>query len=164
MDLIDRLTHVVQGRFIGPGQLCQTTIPQCQWCNPEEYGKNQTVPNHNKAEQSVNRVHCSWAYSRYWVLTHWPLMGISCEIALRSMSVDPSGFKSTFAAPSHCANQCWHNPMSPYGVTRPQCTNTTKGTNYGGAFTLNPIMLLLITLSNLAYGCPGRVPEARAWY
>ena len=123
-----------------------------------------TLKNMGKFRRYQTTTKQSKVWTAYIVSTHWPLMGISCEIALRSMSVDPSGFKSTFAAPSHCANQCWHNPMSPYGVTRPQCTNTTKGTNYGGAFALNPIMLLLITLSNLAYGCPGRCPEARAWY
>ena len=54
--------------------------------------------------------------------------GISCELALRWMSLDPTDDKSTLVqvmawcrqATSHYLSQCWPRSMSPYGVTRPQ--------------------------------------------
>ena len=57
---------------------------------------------------------------------------ISCEIAVRWMSLDLTDDKSTLVqvmawghqAPSHYLSQCWHRSMSPYGVTRPQWVNT----------------------------------------
>ena len=58
--------------------------------------------------------------------------GISCEIALIWMSLDFTDDQSTLVqvmalcrqATSHYLNQCWHRPMSPYGVTRPQWVNS----------------------------------------
>ena len=54
--------------------------------------------------------------------------GISFEIALRWMSLDLAGYKSTLdqvmawcrQVTSHYLSQCWPRSMSPYGVTRPQ--------------------------------------------
>ena len=54
--------------------------------------------------------------------------GISCEIALRRMSLDLTDDKSTLVqvmawcrqAPNHYLSQCWPRSMSPYGVIRPQ--------------------------------------------
>ena len=54
--------------------------------------------------------------------------GITCEIALRWISLDLTDDKSTLVqvmawclmAPSHYLRQCWPRYMSPYGVTRPQ--------------------------------------------
>ena len=54
--------------------------------------------------------------------------GISCETAVRWMSLDLSDDKSALVqvmawcrqATSHYLNQCWPRSMSPYGVTRPQ--------------------------------------------
>ena len=58
--------------------------------------------------------------------------GISCEIALRLMSLDLPDDKSTLVqvmawchqATSHYLSQCWPRSMPPYGVTRPQWVNT----------------------------------------
>ena len=55
-------------------------------------------------------------------------LGVSREIALRSMSQDLTDDKSTLVqvmawcrqATSHYLSQCWPRSMSPYGVTRPQ--------------------------------------------
>ena len=41
-------THVPQGYFTGTGAIIW--LPQCQWSNPEEYGKTQPVLHHNKAQ------------------------------------------------------------------------------------------------------------------
>ena len=54
--------------------------------------------------------------------------GISCELALRWMSLDLNEDKSTLVqvmvwcrqATSHYLSQCWPRSLSPYGVTRPQ--------------------------------------------
>ena len=54
-----------------------------------------------------------------------------CQIALRRMSLDLTGDKSTLVqvmawchqATSHYLNQCWPRSLSPYGVTRPNELN-----------------------------------------
>ena len=56
---------------------------------------------------------------------------ISCELALRWMSLDLTDDKSTLVqvmawccqATSHYLSQCWPRSLSPYGVTRPQWVN-----------------------------------------
>ena len=50
--------HIHQGCFAGTGAIVR--LPQCQWSKPDGYGKNQSMYNHNKAQQSKNRVHISW--------------------------------------------------------------------------------------------------------
>ena len=55
-------------------------------------------------------------------------LGISCEIALRWLSLKLTDDESTLAqvmawclmAPSHHLSQCWLNYISTYGTTRPQ--------------------------------------------
>ena len=82
-------------------------------------------------------------------LTHWPLgdlneifklilvivdWGISCDIALRWMSLDLTDDESTLVQvmawcrqpTSHYLSQCWPGSLSPYGVTRPQWVNSLK--------------------------------------
>ena len=54
--------------------------------------------------------------------------GISCEIALISMSLDLTDDQSTLVqvmawcrqATSHYLSQCWPRSLSPYGITRPE--------------------------------------------
>ena len=54
--------------------------------------------------------------------------GISYEIALRCMPLDPTDDQSTLVqvmawcrqATSHCLGQCWPRSMSPNGITRPK--------------------------------------------
>ena len=54
--------------------------------------------------------------------------GISCELALRWMSLNFTDYKSTLVqvmdwcrqATSHYLSQCWPRSLSPYGITRPQ--------------------------------------------
>ena len=56
---------------------------------------------------------------------------ISCQLALRWMSLDLTDDKSTFVqvmawccqATSHYLSQCWPRSLSSYGVTRPQWVN-----------------------------------------
>ena len=58
--------------------------------------------------------------------------GISCELALRWMSLSLTDDKSTLVqvmawcrqAASHYLSQCWPRYLSPYGVTRPQWVNS----------------------------------------
>ena len=60
--------------------------------------------------------------------------GISCELAVRWMSLDLSDDKSTLVqvmawcrqATSHYLNQCWPRSPTPYGVIRPQWVNLTQ--------------------------------------
>ena len=57
--------------------------------------------------------------------------GISCEIALRWMSLNLTDDKSTLVlvmawchqATSHYLNQCWPRPIMPYGIIRPKWVN-----------------------------------------
>ena len=87
--------------------------------------------------------------SASWGLTHWPLgnfrylifqiisvidgWGISCEHALRWMSLNLTDDKSTLVqvmawchqATSHYLSQCWPRSLSPNGVTRPQWVKIT---------------------------------------
>ena len=64
--------------------------------------------------------------------------GISCELALRWMSLDLTDDKSTLVqviawcrqAPSHYLSQWWTRSLSPYGVTRPQWVKITIYTPY----------------------------------
>ena len=56
---------------------------------------------------------------------------ISCELALRWMSLNLTDDKSTLVqvmawcrqATSHYLNQCWPRSPTPYGITRPQWVN-----------------------------------------
>ena len=64
--------HIHQGCFAGTGAIVR--LPQCQWSKPDGYGtliyrrrslysflwENQSMYNHNKAQQSKDRVHISW--------------------------------------------------------------------------------------------------------
>ena len=50
--------HIHQGCFAGTGAIVR--LPQCQWNKPDGYGKISQMCNHNKAQQSSNRVHISW--------------------------------------------------------------------------------------------------------
>ena len=57
---------------------------------------------------------------------------VSCELALRWMSLDLTDDKSTLVqvmawcrqATSHYLTQCWPRSLPPYGVTRPQWAHT----------------------------------------
>ena len=50
--------HIHQGYFAGTGAIVR--LPQCQWSKPDGYEKISSMYNHNKAQQSKNRVHISW--------------------------------------------------------------------------------------------------------
>ena len=58
---------------------------------------------------------------------------ISCQLALRRISLDFTDGKSTLVqvmawchhATSHYLSQCWPRSLSPYGVTRPQWVNVS---------------------------------------
>ena len=60
--------------------------------------------------------------------------GISCELALRWMSLDLTDDKPTLVqvmawcrqATSHYPNQWWPRSLSPHGVTRPQWVKQTR--------------------------------------
>ena len=64
---------------------------------------------------------------------------ISCEIALRWLSLELTDDKSTLVqvmawcrqATSHYLSQCWLRYMSPYGVTRPQWVNSSPARQNG---------------------------------
>ena len=64
-------------------------------------------------------------FKQILVIDGW---GISCEIALRWISLNLTDDKSTLVqvmawchqATSHYLSQCWLRSLSPYGVTRPQ--------------------------------------------
>ena len=49
--------HIHQGCFAGTGAIIR--LPQCQWSKLWIW-ENQSMYNHNKAQQSKNRVHISW--------------------------------------------------------------------------------------------------------
>ena len=65
--------------------------------------------------------------------------GISCELALRWMSLDLTDDKSTLVevtarcrqATSHYLSQCWPRSLSLYGVRRPQWVNSSMILGWG---------------------------------
>ena len=71
-------------------------------------------------------------FQKISVIDGW---GISCELALRWMSLDLTDDKSTLVqvmawchqATSHYLNQCWPRSLLPYGVTRPQWVKDKPG-------------------------------------
>ena len=90
------------------------------WCNPIIL--NSLAP--GKFEWNI----------RYLILQIISLIdgwGISCELALRWMSLHLTDDKSILVqvmawchqATSHYLSQCWPRSLSPYGVTRSQCVN-----------------------------------------
>ena len=58
INLCVSFSHILQGCFTGTGAIIW--LPQCLWSNPEIYGYNQYLPNHNKTQQSMNCVYISW--------------------------------------------------------------------------------------------------------
>ena len=62
--------HIHQGCFGGTGAIVR--LPQCQWSKPDGHGK-MSMYNHNKAQQSKNRMHISWdiLYRHQWT---WSLL------------------------------------------------------------------------------------------
>ena len=88
---------------------------------------------------------------------------ISCEHALRWMSLDLTDDKSTLVqvmawcrqATSHYLSHCWPRSLSPYGVTRPQWVNCIKAVlltaRFSGRFNGHFIRMfrILITLKCL---------------
>ena len=63
MNSHEEFIHIHQGCFAGTGAIVR--LPQCQWSEPDGYEKcitttKQSMYNHNKAQQSKNRVHISW--------------------------------------------------------------------------------------------------------
>ena len=90
--------------------------------------------------------------------------GISCEIALISMSLDFTDDQSTLVqvmawchqATSHCLSQCWPRSLLPYGVTRPQWVNYTPRNEVEGGYTgftlfVRPSVRLSVCLSVRPY-------------
>ena len=78
--------------------------------------------------------------------------GISCELALRWMSLDLTDDKSTLVqvmawchqATSHYLSQCWPRSLSPYSVTRPQSVkfmNTSDVKLLPGEYHKTPLMV-----------------------
>ena len=69
--------------------------------------------------------------------------GISCEIALRWMSLDFTDDQSTLVqvmawcrqATSHYLSQCWPRSLLPYGVSRPQWLNSLFPRDVAGSDT-----------------------------
>ena len=51
---------ILQDYFTGTGAILW--LPQCQWSNPERYGWNQPILNHNSAQQIANQM------QNYWVV------------------------------------------------------------------------------------------------
>ena len=105
------------------------------------------------------------------VIIDW---GISCEIALRWMSLDLNDDKSTLVqvmawcrqAPSQYLSQCWPRSMSPYGNTRPQWVNIQKWQWPCRPFLRNTLLIKLILAQRYCMGhffyCMGHfsiVPE-----
>ena len=93
------------------------------------------------------KVNLGWAiFKLILVVNGW---GISCEIALKWMSLDLTDDKSILVqvmawcrqAASHYLSQCWPRSLSPYGITRPQwvkCYLHKVSDNHGIQFTCIP--------------------------
>ena len=84
--------------------------------------------------------------------------GISCELALRWMSLDLTDEKSTLfrvmawcrQAASHNLSQWWPRSLLPYGITRPQWVK--KGSNCSSG--LSWLVKIYISLEDFAWPIP----------
>ena len=55
LDISDLFTHIRQGCLAGSGTIVQ--LPRCTRSDPNEYGYNWPVSNHNKTKQSTSTAH-----------------------------------------------------------------------------------------------------------
>ena len=96
---------------------------------------------------------------RISVIDGW---GISCEFALRWMSLNLTDDKSILVqgmawchrTTSHYPNQCWPRTLSPYGVTRSNeltCSLTSASTSCAKRKISTLIPLLLTTRKNINF-------------
>ena len=85
--------------------------------------------------------------------------GISCEIALKWLSLDCTDNQSTLVqvmvwcrqAISHYLSQYWLRSVSPYGVTRPQRVKLFLGPDFRVYLGIHGSALLAIVLLELFY-------------
>ena len=83
------------------------------------------------------RFQCTCRYVIFKLIDCWD---ISCEIALRWLSLDFTDGKSTWVrvmawcrqAASHYLSQSWPCSMLPYDITNPQCVNSVFILNISG--------------------------------
>ena len=95
-------------------------------------GSTTQVPSHMFNSLTPGRFEWNFSYLIFQIISVIDGWGISCELALRWMSLDLTDNKSTLVqvmawccqATSHYLDQCWPRSPTPYGVTRPQRVNS----------------------------------------
>ena len=88
--------------------------------------------------------------------------GISCELALRWMSLDLTDDRSTLVqvkawcrqATSHNPSQSWLRSLSPYGVTRPQWDKYSMVRGKQTRFVVPCFLWFLGIVSSTIANCP----------
>ena len=69
----------------------------------------------------LGRLKWNFRYIIFWLILVTDGWGVSCEIAIRWISMNLTGVKSALPqATSHYLSQCWPSSMTPYGIDRPQ--------------------------------------------
>ena len=96
------------------------------------FGSQGSIALNWHSRYSGTRYSGTWLYLIFQTISVIDGWVISCELALRWMSLDLTDDKSTLVqimawcrhATSHYLSQCWPRSMSPYDVTRPQWVNS----------------------------------------
>ena len=65
----DALTHILQGSFTGTGAILW--LPQCQWGNPEGYGKTDHHYSKTNHDSWVYLLECAALWYIYWNVLHY---------------------------------------------------------------------------------------------
>ena len=136
---------------------------RCYMNNPKlinkYYAKEALVQDHQVGNNSLAPGKFEWnfRYLIFQIISVIDGWGISCELALRWMSLDLSDNKSTLVqvmawcrqATSHYLNQCWPRSSMPYGITRSQWVNTLWPRNaiwqYRSGSTFAQVMACCLT-------------------
>ena len=87
--------HIHQGCFAGTGAIVR--LPQCQWSKPDGYGKNQSMYNHNKAQQSKNRVHISWDILYCMTILQWKTNHLNLRVPTFRISLHKQLLNNDFS-------------------------------------------------------------------
>ena len=108
--------------FVMPRGLCNVTVMTDSYHS----SNNDLLP--------LGKFEWNFRYFIFLIISVIDGWGISCDLALRWMSLDLTDDKSTLVqvmaschqATSNYLSQCWPRSLAPYGITRPQWVNITE--------------------------------------
>ena len=78
--------HIHQGCFAGTGAIVR--LPQCQWSEPDGYGKISQCITTTKHSKAVTVCIFLWIYCTCFFRQHWPFMSVSAMHSLIVFFID----------------------------------------------------------------------------